>query len=139
MRRSEEAIQDELVTVRNDRFVIPVRSDHRGRVQGVAHGFSSSGATTFVEPLETIEANNELQTLREVELQEIARILFSLTEELRSQLSSIEMAVSAIAELDFIGAKALFHQAFDCVVQSIEPERGSNLPASAQTRGTLAL
>ena len=49
------------------------------------------------------------------------------------------MAASAIAELDFIGAKALFHQAFDCVVPSIEAERGSNLPASAQTRGTLAL
>src|SRR2546423_9315894 len=50
MRRSEEAIQDELVTVRNDRFVIPVRSDHRARIQGVAHGFSSSGATVVVEP-----------------------------------------------------------------------------------------
>src|SRR5687767_4408511 len=67
MRRSEDAIQDELVTLRNDRFVIPVRSDHRGRVRGVAHGFSSSGATVFVEPLETIEANNELQQLRETE------------------------------------------------------------------------
>jgi DNA mismatch repair protein MutS2 len=120
MRRSEEAIQDELVTVRNDRFVIPVRSDHRGRVQGVAHGFSSSGATIFVEPLETIEANNELQTLREVEMQEIARILFSLTEELRAQLPAIEMASQAIAELDFVGAKAAFHQRFDGVVPSIQ-------------------
>ena len=120
MRRSEEAIQDELVTVRNDRFVIPVRSDHRGRVQGVAHGFSSSGATTFVEPLETIEANNELQSLREVELQEIAKILFSLAEELRAHLPSIEMAANAIAELDFIGAKAAFYQQFNCVVPEIE-------------------
>ncbi|HXD34144.1 MAG TPA: Smr/MutS family protein [Pyrinomonadaceae bacterium] len=120
MRRSEEAIQDELVTLRNDRFVIPVRSDHRGRVQGVAHGFSSSGATAFIEPLETIEANNELQTLREVELQEIARILFSLTEELRGQLDAIETAAAAIAELDFIGAKAAFHQRFDCVVPAVK-------------------
>ena len=78
MRRSEEAVQDELVTVRNDRFVIPVKADHRGRLQGVAHGFSSSGATVFVEPIETIEANNELQGLRETELQEISRILFAL-------------------------------------------------------------
>src|SRR6202171_1696527 len=85
MRRSEEAIQDELVTVRNDRFVIPVRSDHRARIQGVAHGFSSSGATVFVEPMETIDANNELQTLRESEQQEIARILFALSDELRAQ------------------------------------------------------
>ncbi|MCU1264269.1 MAG: MutS2 family protein [Acidobacteria bacterium] len=122
MRRSEEAIQDELVTVRNDRFVIPVRSDHRGRVQGVAHGFSSSGATTFVEPLETIEANNELQSLREVELQEIAKILFALAEELRANLPALEMAASAIAELDFIGAKAAFHQRFNCVVPEIGAE-----------------
>ena len=83
MRRSEEAVQDELVTIRNDRFVIPVKSDHQGRIKGVAHGYSSSGATAFVEPLETIDANNELQSLREVEAREIARILFGLTEELR--------------------------------------------------------
>src|SRR5262245_60705320 len=57
MRKSAESIQDELVTIRNDRFVIPVKADHRGRVQGVAHGYSSSGATAFVEPLETIESN----------------------------------------------------------------------------------
>ncbi len=75
MRRSEEAVQDELVTIRNDRFVIPVKSDHRGHIKGVAHGFSSSGATAFVEPLETIDANNELQSLRETEEREIYRIL----------------------------------------------------------------
>src|SRR5207245_9190735 len=108
MRRSEEAIQDELVTVRNDRFVIPVRSDHRGRIQGVAHGFSSSGATVFIEPIETIETNNELQALREAELQEIAKILFALSEELRVQLPAIEKAADAVTELDFIGAKAAF-------------------------------
>ena len=83
MRKSGEAIQDELVTIRNDRFVIPVKSDHRARINGVAHGYSSSGATAFVEPLETIEANNELQALREAEAREISRILFGLTEELR--------------------------------------------------------
>ena len=88
MRRSEEAIQDELVTVRNDRFVIPVKSDHRGRIGGVAHGFSSSGATVFIEPLETIESNNELQALREMEEREIYKILFTLSEELRRELPS---------------------------------------------------
>jgi DNA mismatch repair protein MutS2 len=106
MRRSEEAIQDQLVTVRNDRFVIPVRSDHRGRVAGVAHGFSSSGATVFVEPLETIESNNELQALRETEEREVARILLTLTEELRAELHAIELAAAAVAELDFVNAKA---------------------------------
>jgi DNA mismatch repair protein MutS2 len=119
MRRSGEAIQDELVTIRNDRFVIPVKSDHRARVSGVAHGYSSSGATAFVEPLETIDSNNELQALHEAELREIFKILFGLTEELRAQLPAIEMAADAVAKLDFVNAKAAFHQKFDCVIPEI--------------------
>lgn len=119
MRKSEAAVQDELVTVRNDRFVIPIKSDHRARIQGVAHGFSSSGATAFVEPMETVEANNELQTLREEEQREIHRILFGLTEELRQNLPSIRLAAEAVAELDFVNAKAVFYQQFDCVIPDI--------------------
>jgi len=134
MRRSSEAIQDELVTMRNDRFVIPVKADHRGRVAGVAHGYSSSGATAFVEPLETIDSNNELQGLRESEAREIARILFGLTEELRAQLPAIEMAAQAVAELDFVNAKALFHQRFSCVIPQIDPA-----PESLLSSGRLEL
>jgi DNA mismatch repair protein MutS2 len=141
MRRSEEAIQDELVTVRNDRFVIPVKADHRGRLQGVAHGFSSSGATVFVEPIETIEANNELQALRETELQEISRILLALSAELRNQLPAIELAANAIAELDFIGAKAAFFNRFNCVVPKIAESANAGsadiLSASTHAGGIL--
>ena len=119
MRRSEAAVQDELVTIRNDRFVIPVKADHRGHIKGVAHGFSSSGATAFVEPLETIDANNELQGLREMEEREIHHVLLGLSDELRSQLAAIEMAAQAMDDLDFIHAKAVFHQKFDCVIPEI--------------------
>src|SRR5207244_625504 len=119
MRRSSEAIQEELVTVRHDRFVIPVRADHRARINGVAHGSSSSGQTIFVEPLETIEANNELQSLREAELREIANVLFELSEELRRELPGIEQAAAAIAELDFINAKAAFAEKFNSVVPEV--------------------
>jgi DNA mismatch repair protein MutS2 len=132
MRRSTDSIQDELVTIRNDRFVIPVKSDHRGRVQGVAHGYSSSGATAFVEPLETIEANNELQRLHEAEAREIVRILSALTDELRAQLPGIEMAAAAVTELDFINAKAAFHRGFNCVDPIIDAP-------SAPTSGLLEL
>jgi DNA mismatch repair protein MutS2 len=120
MRRAEEAIQDEIVTIRNDRFVIPVKADHRGRVQGVAHGFSSSGATMFVEPLETIDANNELQNLREAEEREIGKILFTLTEELRRELPAIQIAARAISELDFITAKLWLAARFNCIVPLID-------------------
>ncbi len=119
MRNTGEAIQDAIVTVRNDRYVIPVKSDFRGRLQGVAHGFSSSGATVFVEPLEAIEANNELQNLKGKEEREIARILFQLTEELREQLPAIETAVAAVAELDFIKAKVEFARKFKAIVPTI--------------------
>jgi DNA mismatch repair protein MutS2 len=119
MRRSEEVVQDELVTVRNDRFVIPIKADHRARIPGVAHGFSSSGATAFVEPMETVESNNQLQNLREEEQREITRILFGLTEELRANLEGIEVAAAAVTQLDFINAKALFYQKFDCSIPII--------------------
>lgn len=120
MRKSAESIQDELVTIRNDRFVIPVKTDHRGRVQGVAHGFSSSGATAFIEPLETVESNNELQGLHEAEAREVARILFTLSEELRAQIPAIEMAAAAVSELDFLNAKTVFQRRFNCAIPVID-------------------
>ncbi len=122
MRRHDEAIQDQLVTLRNERFVIPVRSDHRGRVAGVAHGFSSSGATVFVEPLETIDANNEMQQLRETEEREVARILLTLTDELRAALPELERAARAVGELDFVAAKAALSDHFRAVEPTIDDE-----------------
>ena len=86
----------------------------------MAHGSSSSGATIFVEPLETIDANNELQSLREAEQREIAEILFALSEELRRELPAIELAANAITELDFINAKAAFAERFNCVIPKVE-------------------
>ena len=139
MRRHSEAIQEELVTVRNDRFVIPVRSDHQSRIKGVAHGSSSSGATIFIEPLETIEANNELQNLREAEQREIAEILFGLSELLRQQLPAIELAAEAITELDFVNAKAAFGEKFNCVVPAVSVPGAVSEPGAIATgsRGSL--
>ncbi len=122
MRSSGDAIQDEIVTIRNDRFVIPVKADFRNKVGGVAHGFSSSGATVFVEPLEAIEANNELQNLKGKEEREIARILFDMTESLRENLPAIETAVEAVAELDFIKAKVEFARSYRAVVPEISED-----------------
>jgi len=73
-----------------------VKSDHRGRNKGVTHGVSSSGATVFIEPIDTIDSNNELQTLRETELREVIRILFSIAEDMRRELVEIELAAHAL-------------------------------------------
>ncbi|MGC2236500.1 MAG: endonuclease MutS2 [Pyrinomonadaceae bacterium] len=122
IRGAGDAIQDAIVTVRNERYVIPVKADFRGKVGGVAHGFSSSGATVFVEPLGAIEANNELQNLKGKEEREISRILFALTEELRQQLPAIETAVAAVAELDFIKTKVEFARRFKAIVPEISDD-----------------
>ncbi len=127
MRNSGAAIQDAIVTQRNERYVIPVKADFRGKIQGVAHGFSSSGATVFVEPLEVIEANNELQNLKGKEEREVARILFALTEDLRQQLPAIEAAVEAVAELDFVKAKVEFARRFNAIVPRISDDKTLDL------------
>lgn len=127
MRNSGDAIQDAIVTQRNERFVIPVKADFRGKVSGVAHGFSSSGATVFIEPLEAIEANNELQNLKGKEEREVAQILFSLTEDLRGNLPSIETAVEAVTELDFIKAKVEFARSFKAIVPTISTDETLDL------------
>jgi DNA mismatch repair protein MutS2 len=113
--RAPSAIQEDIVTIRNGRFVIPVRTDARGQVPGVMHGLSSSGQTTFVEPLAIIEQNNELVRLREQEEIEIAQILLAISETLRSNLGGIQQVIEAIAEIDFTQAKARLSAEFKCV------------------------
>ena len=75
-------VQDELITIRGERFVIPVKVEQKRRVQGVVHGASSSGQTVFVEPLETIEQNNELVRLLDEEQVEIHRVLLEMTRQI---------------------------------------------------------
>jgi DNA mismatch repair protein MutS2 len=107
---------EDYVTLRNDRFVIPVRAAERRQVQGVVHAASATGQTVFVEPLETIELNNKLVQLTEDEAAEIARILQELTERLRGDLGPLRFAVETIAELDSVFARARFARDFDCTI-----------------------
>jgi len=115
LRSQPNAVQDEIITFRNGRFVIPIRTDSRGQVPGVVHGLSSSGQTTFVEPLSVIDQNNDLVRLREQEEVEIARILFSMTEALRSNLAGIQAIKEVIGEIDFAQAKARLSIEYKCV------------------------
>ena len=108
-------VQDELITIRGERFVIPVRVEQKRRVQGVVHGASSSGQTVFVEPLETIEQNNELVRLLEEEMAEIHRILLEMTQRIGSQAEQILTAVDVLAELELQFAKAHFAEDYNCV------------------------
>ncbi|HEV1993294.1 MAG TPA: Smr/MutS family protein, partial [Candidatus Acidoferrum sp.] len=104
------------VTLRNDRFVIPVRAENRRSVPGVVHGSSASGQTLFLEPLEALEVNNQLVQLTEEEASEITRILQDLTRRLQSRLAELRAAAEAIAELDSVFARARFAREFDAAI-----------------------
>ena len=109
------AVQDELITIRGERFVIPVKVEQRRRVQGVAHGASSSGQTVFMEPLETIEQNNELVRLHDEEQGEIHRILLEMTARIGEHADALAAAVEILGELELQFAKARFAEDYDCV------------------------
>ena len=109
------AVQDELVTIRGERFVIPVKTEQRRRVNGVVHGASSSGQTVFIEPLETIEQNNDLVRLLEEEQAEVRRILQEMTNRLGEQADAIAVATEVMAEIELQFGKARFGIDYDCV------------------------
>ncbi len=107
-------LQDSLITVRGDRFVLPVKADAKRRVPGVLHGTSSSGQTLFVEPLETIEQNNELQRLLEEEQAEVRRILARMTRVVAANATVLGSGAAVLAEFDALFGRARFAQAFQC-------------------------
>ena len=118
-------MQDELVTIRGERFVIPVKIEQKRRVQGVVHGASSSGQTVFVEPLETIDQNNELVRLLDEEQAEIHRILLEMTRRIGEQAAAILAATEVLAELELQFAKARFAEDYNCVGEFVDQAKVS--------------
>jgi len=117
----EGATQEELITIRGERFVIPVRVELKRRISGVIHGASSSGQTVYVEPLETIEQNNELVRLIEEEQAEIQRIFVALTRQVGGYAGALVEGARVLALVDSLQARARFARNFDCVAPSIAP------------------
>jgi DNA mismatch repair protein MutS2 len=120
---SDGATQEDFITIRGDRFVIPVRSELKRRVSGVVHGVSSSGQTVYVEPLETIEQNNELVRLIEEEQAEIHRIFMALTRQVGGYAHALVEGARVLALVDSLQARARFARDYDCVAPSIAPDR----------------
>jgi DNA mismatch repair protein MutS2 len=116
LRRYSEggSAQDELITIRGERFVIPVKAEWKRRVQGVVHGASSSGQTVYVEPLETIELNNDLVRLLEDEQAEIHRIFAAMTRQIAQYAGVILKGAEVLCEVDTLLARARFAAAFAC-------------------------
>ena len=120
--QADGTLQEDFVTIRNDRFVVPVVTGRERRVDGVIHGSSGSGATVFVEPLETIGLNNELVRLHEEELREVHRLLREFTTRLREYAAEIAASVTSLSRLELLFGKAEFAADFRCSVPRLSPE-----------------
>ena len=116
-------IQENVVTIRNDRYVIPVKQEYRSYVKGFIHDMSASGSTVFIEPLAVFEFNNELNNLKIDENAEIEKILYNLSSMLFSYTSEIGLDVSTIGKLDFIFAKAKYSNSIKGITPKVNDEK----------------
>jgi DNA mismatch repair protein MutS2 len=110
-------LQQQVVTDRNGRYVLMVRAEHRSSIPGIVHGGSTSGASLFVEPLETVDINNDIVALEEEEAEEVRRILLALTDAFRGRPADLRRTVDVATELDVIQARARFSE----IVDGVEP------------------
>ena len=118
-----KALQEPIITTRSERYVVPVKADHKSSVPGLVHDISSSGATLFVEPMAAVKANNEIRELRAKEKQEIERILMELSAECGDHAEDIIRDFNVLVELDCIFARAKLSYKLDCQEPVISDKR----------------
>ena len=110
----EGSTQEDLITIRGERFVIPVKAEWKRRIPGVVHGASSSGQSVYIEPLETIEQNNELIRLLDEEQAEVHRIFVQMTGEIGREAQTLSTGAAILAEVDALQARARFADEYEC-------------------------
>ncbi len=121
-RDTAKYLQQQIVTDRNGRYVLVVRSEHRAAIPGIVHGSSGSGASLFLEPLSTVEINNDIVALEQQEAEEVRRILLALADALRRRAGDVHRTVAAATELDVLHARARF----STLVDGIQPALASD-------------
>jgi len=107
-RDTSKYLQEQVVTDRNGRYVLVVRAEHRSAIPGIVHGSSASGASLFLEPLTTVEVNNDIVALEEQEAEEVRRILLALTDQFRGRPDDLRRTIDVATALDVIQARARF-------------------------------
>ena len=118
-KNASKMLSDSIITIRNDRFVIPVKQEYRGNYGGIVHDQSSSGQTLFIEPDAVVQANNEIRRLKMKEQEEIERILIALSAEVQAVAHDLFGLVQILGEIDVILAKAKYGQANKCTKPSV--------------------
>ena len=119
-------IQEAIVTIRNDRYVIPVKEEYRSNIKGLVHDISSSGSTVFIEPVSIFEINNEINTLKIDENIEIEKILQELSALFLPYLNELKLNFETIGKLDFIFGKALYSKDISGITPIIETNKRIN-------------
>jgi DNA mismatch repair protein MutS2 len=119
----QKVIQEPVITIRDDRYVLPLKPNFRQNLKGVVHGQSGSRATLFVEPLEVLEQNNRLAELRMEEREEVERILQKLTALLAREADAVGNTVQALSAIDAVHARARFGLDLGGAVPALSPER----------------
>ena len=120
-------VQENVVTIRNDRFVIPIKEEYRAQVKGFVHDVSNAGSTLFIEPISIFELNNEINQLRLEEEVEIEKILQQLTSLFYPYIEELKTDVEMIGTLDFIFAKAKYSKAISGITPIINPNKEIHL------------
>ena len=123
-------LQDQVVTERNGRYVLVVKSEHRSAIPGIVHGASTSGASLFLEPLSTVEINNDIVALEEQEAEEIRKILLALTDAFRTRGLDMTRTIEAATELDVLQARARYSESVDGIEPALSTDGAFELQAA---------
>jgi len=123
-------LQDQVVTERNGRYVLVVKAEHRSGIPGIVHGTSTSGASLFLEPLSTVEINNDIVALEEQEFEEVRRILLALTDAFRARAGDMSRTIDAATELDVLQARARYSDSIDGIEPALSTDGAFELQAA---------
>jgi DNA mismatch repair protein MutS2 len=123
-------LQDQVVTERNGRYVLVVKTEHRSGIPGIVHGSSTSGASLFLEPLSTVEINNDIVALEEQETEEVRKILLGLTDAFRARAADLARTIDVATELDVLQARARYSESIDGIEPALSTDGAFELQAA---------
>jgi len=123
-------LQDQVVTERNGRYVLVIKAEFRTAIPGIVHGTSTSGASLFLEPLSTVEINNDIVALEEQETEEIRRILLALSDTFRGRAADLQRTIEVATELDVLQARARYSDSIDAIEPGLSTDGAFELQAA---------